>query len=286
MIRVILMVGKVLKISANDVNGNVDERKIAVFSAFKHTKYMNNYAIFAFLGEYDKNKLCYGSVHLKKDSLVVFEVKDNIRTYIEEFISEYENDKVSNFSILDISKMEKIELVSYNEMDYDKLQMLDDKSIYKEEKVIEEEKSIDTKTMILYILLVLMILLLVFITIVYLYPDKFFTGNEELLCTNKIYDKKLEMYYDIERNIKFDNKSKLESIDVLVVYTFLDNVMYDEFKNNDKHLEYFNNVDTYKYVDENLQLRLVYKEDSVIDDYEEMLSYLNKEGYSCELIDE
>ena len=131
-----------------------------------------------------------------------------------------------------------------------------------------------------------MILLGVFITIVYLYPDKFFTGNEELLCTNKIYDKKLEMYYDIDRNIKFDNKSKLESIDVLVVYTFLDNVMYDEFKNSDRHLEYFNNVDTYKYVDENLQLRLVYKEDSVIDDYEEMLSYLNKEGYSCELIDE
>ena len=25
---------------------------------------------------------------------------------------------------------------------------------------------------------------------------------------------------------------------------------FDEFKNNDKHLEYFNNVDTYKYVDE------------------------------------
>ena len=47
------MMGKILKVSANDVYGKVDERKVVVFSVFEHTKYMNNYVIFAFDGEYD-----------------------------------------------------------------------------------------------------------------------------------------------------------------------------------------------------------------------------------------
>ena len=68
-----------------------------VFACFEHTKYMNNYAIFSFLGEYDKKKLCYGSIHMKKDSVVIFSVKDIVKPYIDEFINEYENNKIENF---------------------------------------------------------------------------------------------------------------------------------------------------------------------------------------------
>ena len=77
------MAGKILKIVSNDLYGNVDERKIVVFACFLHTKYMNNYVVFSFLGEYDKKKICYGSVHIKDNSLVIFSVKNNVKKYID-----------------------------------------------------------------------------------------------------------------------------------------------------------------------------------------------------------
>ena len=89
------MAGKILKVSANDVYGEVDERVVVVFACFEHTKYMNNYVIFSFLGEYEKKMLCYGSVHIKEDSLVIFSVRDNIKTYIECFVDEYIMDAIS-----------------------------------------------------------------------------------------------------------------------------------------------------------------------------------------------
>lgn len=275
------MMGKVLKISANDINGNVDDRRVVVFCAFVHTKYMNNYVIFAFEGEYGKKKLCFGSVHLKQDSLVIFSVKDEIRTYIEEFLNEYENDKVENFKLLDIRNVSKVDLISYNEMDYDKLEMLDNKSIEKEAIVLEEEKKTDMKTTVLYILLVLLILLAIGISLVYFYPDKFLVGNKSLSCTNRLYDKKLGLYYDVVRDIKFNDNDKLESISVELIYTFLDSNEYYEFKDNEKHLNYFKYNGSYKYIDDGLKLRIVYQDSSVVDDYEEMVSYLDKEGYSC-----
>lgn len=271
------MAGKVLKIASTDVYGKMDERKVVVFSAFEHTKYMNNYLIFTFEGEYDKNKLYYGSVHLKVDSLVVFEVKNDIVKYIEEFLNEYENDKIENFRVLDISNMEKIEMVSYNEMEYNKLQLLDDKSIAKEIKVDNNE--IEKKPIFLYILLGLLILAAIGLTILYFLPVK----CKELVCTNNLYDNSIGMNYHIDKDVKFDEDDKLLSIDVIRNYTFLDSDSYYEFKNNNKHEEYFNNGEGYKYIDESLQFRLLYQENSVIDDYEEMLEYLQREGFSCEI---
>ena len=80
------MSGKVLKVVSNDLYGNVDDRAVSIFACFEHSKYMNKYLIFAFDGEYDKNKLCYGSLHLKNNSLVIFSVKDDVKKYIDEFI--------------------------------------------------------------------------------------------------------------------------------------------------------------------------------------------------------
>ena len=273
------MAGKILKVSSNDVYGKVDDRIAVVFACFEHTKYMNNYVIFAFVGEYDKKKLCYGSIHLKKDSIVIFSVKDNIKQYIDEFIEEYENDKLKEFKVLDISYTEKVELVSYNEMDYDKLELLDQKSIYKEVKTEETIK--EKKPVFLYFLLILLILFAIGITVLYLRPDLFIIKYKQLICNNNLYDNSLKLNYDIEKNIKFDKDNKLDTIDVVTTYTFLDSNEYYEFKENEKHLEYFNKGEGYKYIDNSLQFRVMYQEDSVIDDYEEMLVYLKREGFSC-----
>ena len=272
------MAGKVLKIVSNDLYGNVDDRKVVVFASFCHTKYMNNYVIFAFLGEYDKKKLFYGSLHMKNDSLVIFSVKDNVKKYIEEFVDEYLNDNVNTFEILEMDNIEKVELVSYSEMDYDKLELLDEKSIPKLE-VLEEVK--ENKPVFLYVLLFILILSSVGITVVYLNPELFVVKYKQLLCSNSLYDKKLKLNYDMEYNVKFGEEDKLVSIDVSKVYKFLDSNVYYDFKDNNRHEEYFKNGEAYKFMDDGLQLKIMYKEDSVIDYYDEMLEYLKREGFNC-----
>lgn len=275
------MMGKVLKVISNDLYGNVDERIAVVFACFNHTKYMNNYVIFSFLGEYGKNKLGYGSVHFKNDSLVIFSVKDNFKQYIDEFLLEYTTDKLENFKILDISMMEKVQLVSYNEMEYDKLQLLDDKSIYREVKNSNEMMAKEKQPILIYILLIILVLLGIGLTLLYLFPEMFSVKYKELECTNNLFDNKLMLNYDIDKNIKFDEKDKVIDIDVVNTYTFLDSKSYYEFKDENKFQEYFTNGEGYKYIDQGLMLKIIYKENSVIDDYDEMLVYMRREGFSC-----
>lgn len=273
------MAGKILKITSNDLYGNVDDRKVVVFACFEHTKYMNNYVIFAFENEYEKKKLGYGSVHLKDNSIVIFSVKDNVKQYIEEFVSEYTSDKVENFKILDVSKMKKVEIVSYSEMDYDKLQLLDDKSITREVAHVEGESR--KVPVFLYLLIFVLIFFGGGITLLYLKPDMFTIKYKQLVCKDNLYDQELMLYYDIEKDIKFDKNDKLESIDVVKTYTFLDSNSYYDFKDKISQEEYFNNGEAYKFIDEGLKLRLIYQEDNVIDDYDEMLTYMKTEGFGC-----
>ena len=129
------MNGKILKISSNDLYGNVDERQVVVFACFNHIKYMNKYVLFTFLGEYNKKKLYYGSVHVKDDSLIIFSVKNDVINYINTFINEYMQGRINTneYQIMNISNINKVVLVSYSEMNFDKLSELDALSIKKEE---------------------------------------------------------------------------------------------------------------------------------------------------------
>ena len=87
------MFGKVLKISSNDLYGNVYDRVVRLYACFQHIKYNNNYAVFSFEGE--TNKLYFGSIHMKKNALVIFAVKDNIKEFIMEFLDEYTNSNLN-----------------------------------------------------------------------------------------------------------------------------------------------------------------------------------------------
>lgn len=265
---------------SNDLYGNVDDRKVSVFACFEDTKYMNNYVIFAFEGEYEKNRLYYGSVHLKSNSIVIFSIKESEKKIIDKFIQEYLESKLNEFKIIDISNAEKVELVSYNNMEYKELKKLDELSIVrkKNDEVIEEKNK---KPIGLYLLLLLLILSSIGLTLLYMFPEKFTIKYKELVCSNTMYDENIMLNYNIEKDIKFDSKDKIVSINTIREYVFLLEEDYLEFKNNDKKYEYFNSGEGYKFIDENLSFKVIYNENSVIDDYEEMLTYLKKEGYNC-----
>ena len=169
------MFGKVLKISSNDLYGNVDDRKVSVFAAFTHTKYMNKYVVFSFTEEYSKKKLYFGSLHLKDNSIVSFSIKDETSLEcVKKFLEQYMSGSLDTqeFEMIDISAFEKIELVAYNDMDFENLELLDQISIKKAETVnVEENKK--KKTVFLYFLLILLIAISGGLTYLYFNPDAF-----------------------------------------------------------------------------------------------------------------
>lgn len=276
------MSGKVLKISNNDLYGNVDDRVIIVFAAFNHVKYMNKYIIFTYKDEYDKKKLYYGSVHLKENSLVTFAIKEELLIYIDDFVDKFLTLRIDSneYEILDISSVSKIELVSYNERDFDKLLELEQVAIVKEEKV-EEEIIVNKKPVFLYILLIFFSLLGIGLTFLYVNPDAFLIELKELKCNLNGYDQEIQLGYVRTKNVRFDTKDRIRDISVDDVYKFIDIDKYYDFKNNNKESEYFKIDGGYKYDDNSLELKIMYKEETVIEDYTEMFNYLKGEGYTC-----
>lgn len=276
------MKGKILKISSNDLYGNVDERQVIVFSCFNHLKYMNRYVLFTFLGEYDKKKLYYGSVHMKDNSIVIFAVNNNVFDYIDKFKNDYMNGNVNSleYEIIDIDKIEKVELVSYNEMSFDKLKELEEISLKKESNNLVENSK-EKKPIFLYILLIILILFLIGITYLYFRPDDFKIRNKTLVCDIYKYNYDVDMDYQERREVIFDQNDHVKKIEVTDSYIFLDKEEYDDFKNSEKENQYFKIDGTFKYDDSKKTLMISYQDKSIIDSYDDMRDYLKNEGYNC-----
>ena len=276
------MIGKILKVSNNDLKGNVDDRQAAVYAAFKHVKYMNRYIIYSFIGEYNKNKLYVGSVHLKEDSLVVFEVRNEELEYINKFVTDLMNNQIdpAEYEIIDISNMDKIELVSSSEEDFTGLNQLDAMTIKREaaQVVVEEPKK--KKPVILYILLVFFILLLGGLTYFYLNPNMFEVELKQLDCTMTGYDKEVALSYKSNAIAKFNRYDEIASYSRVDIYKFKTEEEYNEFKDNKKEEEYFKDM-KYEYNDSNLELKIIYDDNFVIFAYDEVAKYLKSKGFSC-----
>ena len=174
----------------------------------------------------------------------------------------------------------KIELVSYSETDFDKLNELVDKSIPKE-KDEPEENNKSTGTFFLVFLLLIMIAALVGVTFLYFFPEQFTTELDQLECTINKHNDEIDLDYTSTQTIKFDKEGKVITIDVADLYTFDSMNTYLDFKNNEKHMQYFNIEGTYKYIDSELQFKLMYKTESIIQEHEQIKRYLTNDGYSC-----
>mgnify|MGYP004502948583 FL=1 len=275
------MHGKILKVVSNDLYGNATDKKVVVFVCFNHLKYMNKYIMFTYMDEYDKNILYYGSIYEKGKTIVIFKVRKEEEGYINKFREDYLNDIVNDkeYQILDISMMEGVEIVSFTEIEYDKLSLLDKKSIQRLNN-IEAEENNNKKPVFLYVLLVILIVLLGGITYLY-FTDDGSSNDKKLVCSIDKYDNTVMVNYKEQRNILYNKKNKIVSITINDKYIFDDVDKYNEFKDNKKEQEYFKKDGTFKYDDNLLMLMISYKGDSVIDNIGEMKSYLESEGYSC-----
>lgn len=275
------MHGKILKVVSNDLYGNATDKKVVVFACFNHLKYMNKYIMFTYMGEYDKNILYYGSIHEKDKTIVIFKVRKEEEEYINKFREDYLAGTVndSEYQILDISMMEGVEIVSSTEIECDKLALLDEKSI-RHSSNIELEENDTKKPVFLYVLLVVLIALLGGITYLY-FTDDGSSNDKELVCSIDKYDNTIMVNYNEERSILYNRNNKIISVTINDKYVFDDIDKYNEFKDNKKEQEYFKKNGTFKYDDSKLMLMVSYKDDNIIDNIEEMKSYLESEGYSC-----
>lgn len=277
------MHGKILKISSNDVYGNSDDRKIAVFAAFNHVKYMNKYVIFAIDGELNKKKLYYGSIHFKDNAVVIFSVNNFIKPYIDKFVLDYMNGALNSqeYEIYDISNIEKAVLVSYSEEDFDNLDALDKLSILRVTETVNDDSS-NKKPIFLYFLLVLMIACLGGVSYLYFFPEKFSIQHIKLECSKDGYDENIGLYYTSNKMVDFGADSKTKEINVSDTYKFKQLDEYFSFKDNNRHKEYFSEIDSYSYDDDKLELKVTYKDNSIIEQLDEMKAYFKSEGYKCQ----
>lgn len=272
------MNGKVLKVFNNNLYGETDEREVILFAAFVHKKYMNKYAIFTFNKELDKNKLYFGSIHMKENSLVTFKVKNEEEEIINSFLSEYENDNLEEFELIDITSLSKIEFVGYNTKDYLELEMLKDKSIPKGVDYINDEYK--KKNPVLKIFVVLLLLAIGFLVYWYLNTGLFKVNT--LKCTKSGYNSNIKLDYDAEKTITFNDNGNVKNIKVIETYKFKSVNSYNNFKNESKHYMYFNYDGNYKYIDETLELKIFYSEENIIKDYEKIKYMYMNDGYTCE----
>lgn len=274
------MKGKIINVFNNDLYGTVDDRKVILYAAFVHKKYMNKYVIFSFLGEEDKNILHCGSVHFKDKSVVTFEIKKDIEKYIMEFISELLGDKLSEFELLDISNILKIELVSYSEFKFDRINELFNKTIvFEEEKVVEEKKS--SGTGFLYFLLFFLIAALGGLLYFKFNPDILSNEGKVLNCNYSINDKGFS--HNIMATVRFNKRDILESLSVEEKIQFLEISTYQNFKDNQSHLNYFDKEVVVEYNDTEMNLNASYERNLVVNEYEDVKLYLENQGYICEV---
>lgn len=276
------MYGKILKISNNDLYGNVDERRVSLFVAFTHKKYMNKYAIFTFTDEYNKKKLYYASVHLKSNSIVTFSIRNEEVEYVDKFVNDYLNNQIDSneYEIINISNISKIELVSSTPIDSERIIDLDKISIPKDDTVNNEDQAAK-KPVFLYFLLFICLLFLGGIIYLHYNPSVLEVELNQLTCSMSGYDKKLELPYTSEAIIKFDRKNELLKADKIDTYTFSDQEKYYDFKDNNKESTSFNIEGSYKYDDNNLTLKTIYEDKLIIYEYDEVFRYMKKEGYNC-----
>ena len=276
------MCGKEIKVFSNDVYGNVDDRVLAVFAAFEHKKYMNKYCIFSIVGEYNKNKLCYGSIHLKQDSLVIFEIPNVSVSYIDTFRDQLlaSNVNPAEYEFIDISNVKKAELISYTETDFSELSKLDAMTIKREAPVVEAPKKKSAAGLVF--LLIIFLAIGGGLTYVYFNPEVLTVHYKQFVCTKDDYDMGLGLSYTSERVIKFDKNDMPILIEVTDTYKFKTKEEYQDFKDNQKEQTSFKYEGEYKYNDLDQELSVFYSEETVMSDSTEMKHYMKKNGYTCE----
>ena len=266
------MQGKILKVFNNDINSKEDDREIQLFAIFNHKKYSNKYAIFTIN---NTNKLCYGSIFIRDNTIVIFNIKEDFNPLISDFINEYKNNSFKEYELLSTEEISKVELVNYNEIDYPDINSLYTLSF---PKPTPPEENKNNKSSLKIVLITIFFIILTIIVYFFVVNNN---KPKTLDCTINSHNYDINLDYIISKNITFNERNLIEKIEVTETYKFPSLDEYDKFKKEEKHYDYFGMKGSYKYIDEEQILKIFYNEATLASDYDQIKSILSKEGYTC-----
>lgn len=279
------MIGKILKVKDINMAFNKKEKRVSVFACFTHVKYSDNYIIFGDYNNYKNGILYCGSVYIKGDTLVIFDVKEDKMDIVIDFVNKVcsGTDDVE-YEAINITNITDVEIVSKSDRNVgsDVLNKLDELTIPKDIVDISEEENKESLSF-LYFMLVVNIFLLVGSIYVYFNKNMFFNNYDSVVCTlNGVED--IGYRYSDKIYLEFDKKRELRYLKHDISYQFNDKSEYNNFKYNNLWVEF--KIDDYKFDDDKLVFSYV-NSGKLIDNYElmtsydEVLGYYKSNGYEC-----
>jgi len=284
------MKGLEILVTNSDLVLKQEERLVKLFVIFKDKKYGTKYIIFS---DNMTKELCYGSPLVNGNKMVIMKFK-NIKDaeMVKEFVWNYLNDKqVSNFEIIEVPKIDKLEIIDNNTLDVKEeyLKKLDD-IFFKKENIVEKTEEVRTvrkssKASLLFTILLLLVGVGGFI---------YLKNNPELIYGKEIYVE-CKTDYSIEEisssvneivTLTFNNSQVLKKHEKEITYLFIDNDKYYDFKEKNLQYKYLKDSGNEKFIDEDLSYKLFvdYKlnnEYLLPKGYDELFDYYKNNGYSC-----
>lgn len=278
------MIGKILKVKDINMAFNEKAKKVSVFTCFTHVKYSDNYIAFADYDNYKNGILYYGTVYIKGNTVVIFDIKQDKENIVFDFVNKITsgaND--SEYSIINISNMTEVEIISKNEKNVgsELLNKLDELTIPKEVVDASEEERNESLGF-LYFMLIIFILLLGGSIYLYFNKDKYLKQYDKVVCTlsntNDGYKYSDKLY------LEFDSKNELRYLNHDVSYQFDNKNDYNNFKYTNLWAE--NKMSDYNFDDSKLIFTYTNSSKTIEDNelmtaYDEVIGYYKSNGYDC-----
>lgn len=286
------MKGLEISVTNSDLVVKHEEKVLRLFVIFKDKKYGTKYIIFT---DINGEELFFGSPLVNDKKLIIMKFK-NIKDeeVVKEFVWKHlNNQELSNFELIEIPNILKLEVIDYNVLDVKKEVILNLSDIYfkKEEefKKMQEEVKVKKNSKGSSFVIILFFLVL-------LAGGYYLYNNQELIYGKNIYVR-CEKKYNREEvnaigneivNLTFNNSKILKSHTKKITYTFNDNDIYYNFKEKNMEYKYFNEEGSKKYIDEELKFVLDISYDlnsnSIPNNYDDLFTYYNNLSYNCSLV--
>lgn len=289
------MKGQEILVTNSDLVVKQEEKYVKLFVIFKDKKYGTKYVIFT---DNDGKELYYGSPLVNNNKMVIMKFRDiKDAENVKEFVWNYINgESISNFDLIEIPRLDKLELIDHNTLDVKEeyiIKLID--IFFKKEEVITNEVENEMKEAkkskkgpIIFLLVLLLAGLGAFI---------YLRNNRELIYGKNIYVqcnrnfKEVDLGADVSVvvDLTFSNSRVLKEHKKEYSYVFNDNDIYYDFKEKDLQYKYLQDEGASKFSDEELTYKLfvqynLNKDYKLSKDYDELFSYYQDNGYNCGLI--
>lgn len=289
------MNGKILKVVEYNLTFGSAERFVNVFGCFKYKPSNSLYLLYADVDS-KYNVIYYGSSHIKENAILAMGCKDKKdEEIIKEYIFKVTNkESLDDFLMISLDNIEGVEIISSNKLTVkmEVLTSLIEATIPKPEvkeatvKVTSVKKKKGSKSMLLLFVLILVLGGAGLYYCLFIPKDN---SIKDISCTKQYAHEVLNSTVDESVVYYFNYQDSLEKIDTITIYKFHNEKDYQDFINKGTYYKYMPEDDIqggWDIDDTNYTFKIITKEE--VDSsykkptgYEEVLSYLKRDGYTC-----